>query len=137
MSRKVILLVDDLEHLELRYPSEFLKNSAYEILLATTIEEALAIMEKEKQIDLAILSLEFPAGAGIDPKDLHYWPLNGYYVARKFRDRYPDKPILIQQGDPDSMLPDRAKQIGFADRYSLRPDPDEFQQTVNDLLNKA
>lgn len=130
------MLVDDLEPLELRYPSEVLENPAYRILLATTIEEALAIIKSEKQIDLAIVSLEFPKGEGIDPKELHYWPLNGYYVARKFRDKFPDKPILIQQGDPDSMLPDRVKQIGFAGRFGLLGNSDKFQEKITELLGE-
>lgn len=126
--------MDDREHLELWYASEILSDPAYRILLATSIEEALAIMNKEEQIDLAVLSLEFPAGEGIDPKDLHYWPLNGYYVARKFRDKFPDKPILIQEGDPDKYLPDRVKKIGFAGKFWFGDPGRQFQEKVEVIL---
>lgn len=60
-----ILFVDDEDNIRLLYKTAFEKEG-YDVLLAKSGEEALQILEKDKDIDLIVLDIKMKGMSGLD-----------------------------------------------------------------------
>ena len=63
--RPPILFVDDEDNIRLLYKTAFEKEG-YDVLLAKSGEEALQILEKDKDIDLIVLDIKMKGMSGLD-----------------------------------------------------------------------
>jgi CheY-like chemotaxis protein len=121
VSRPRILIVDD-DHF-LRDTLGRVFDDDHDVLLATSGQEAVRVIEEERQID--VLVTDFDLGDGVDGLD----------VATAYRGKFPTSPVVLITGQ--SLLHPRIQAV-MRDRWARALEkpftPAEIQAAVRSLL---
>jgi CheY-like chemotaxis protein len=94
--RVSVLVVED-EPLILDIVADELNDAGFEVLLATTGEEAVAILDRERRVDLLLTDIRLPGR------------LDGWGVAERARERFSAVPVIYvtgYSGEPARQVPD-------------------------------
>ena len=114
MSPKTILIVDDNDRLR-ELITETLTRLGYLPLPYSNGDDVLREVSEGVQYDLAIVDLELPV-------------IDGLEVARRLKEAYRERPILILSGDGDY------ESIGFPHFYKGNLDIDTLDRRIKELL---
>ncbi|MEQ1860924.1 MAG: response regulator [Chthoniobacteraceae bacterium] len=117
-----VLVVDDDEALQEMFKL-FLKKAGFSRLIVGTGKEALAALEKQK-FDLCFLDLQLPDITGDEI----------YAVAK---DKYPELPIVIITGYPDSVMMNNILKHGPVTMLKKPLKVEALQETLRHLGHKA
>lgn len=117
-----VLVVDDDEALQETFKL-FLKKTGFSRLIVGTAKEALAALEKQK-FDLCFLDLQLPDITGDEV----------YAVAKE---KYPDLPIVIITGYPDSEMMNNILKHGPVTVLKKPLRTEDLQETLRHLGHKA
>lgn len=113
-----VLLVDDEQRI-LSFVGLKLKTSGYEVITASTGQEALTLAES-RQPDIMVLDIVMPE-------------MNGFEVLERLR-AYSDLPVIVFSGETSSG--DKALSLG-ADDFVAKPfDPDELEGRIRAILDR-
>jgi DNA-binding response OmpR family regulator len=122
MDRRNILLVEDEDLIRLLL-SEALADDGFQVLVASTGEEAVGLLECSERVDVLFTDIQLPGS------------LDGLDVAREARARYPNIPIVFTTGQPDRMS---GWTIGPHDVFIPKPyRPSEMCRTLRSVLGMA
>lgn len=99
--------------------TNLLEYSNYEVVTASSIHDALRLIEKEK-FDLYILDKRLPDGSGLD-------------LCRKFTGATPHVPVIFYSGDAYELHRQEGLCAG-AEAYVSKPEIDKLIETVEGLL---
>lgn len=113
-----VLVVDDDEALQTMFKL-FLKKNGYSRMVVGTGKEALAALEKQK-FDLCFLDLQLPDITGDEI----------YAVAK---DKYPDMPVVIVTGYPDSEMMNNILKHGPVTLLKKPLKVEDLQETLKHL----
>ena len=105
--KQTVLLIEDVKP-QAEIFSSYLKMAGYDVVLAQTGNEALAMLE-ESQPDAIVL-------------DLHLPDMNGMNILRKARERYPQIPVVVATADTSAQAAIDAINAGAYD-FILKPFP--------------
>jgi CheY-like chemotaxis protein len=81
----VVLVVED-EDIVRQYAVETLQEAGFEVLEAPAAEDALRLLEERHDLKVMVSDVRMPG------------PVNGYFLARKVRDRWPYVEIILVSG---------------------------------------
>jgi len=113
-----VLVVED-EPLVRQFAVETLREAGFETLEAGGAEEALQILESRRDLKVLVTDVRMPG------------PVNGYFLARKVRERWPYVEIILASG---YAAPDR-RDIGFD--CDLLVKPFESEELVRRVAQRA
>lgn len=99
--------------------TNLLERSNYEVVTASSIYEALRLIEREK-FDLYILDKRLPDGSGLD-------------LCKKFTEATPHIPVIFYSGDAYELHRQQGLCAG-AEAYVSKPEIDKLIETVEQLL---
>jgi two-component system, NtrC family, response regulator HydG len=99
--------------------TNLLGRSNYEVVTASSIHDALRLIEKE-EFDLYILDKRLPDGSGLD-------------LCKRFTEVTPQTPIIFYSGDAYALHRQEGLCAG-AEAYVSKPEIDELIETVEQLL---
>lgn len=99
--------------------THLLERSNYEVVTASSIRDALRLIEKE-EFDLYILDKRLPDGSGLD-------------LCRKFNEATPHVPVIFYSGDAYELHRQEGLCAG-AEAYVSKPEIDKLIETVGNLL---
>lgn len=97
-SRGVVLVVEDDPLLRL-LAIDFIEDAGFEVVQATNADEAIAILERDKEIRIVFTDIDMPGS------------MDGIKLAAAVRDRWPPIEIILISGHKrptDEILPERA-----------------------------
>jgi CheY-like chemotaxis protein len=118
VGKGVVLVVED-EPLVRQFAVETLREAGFETLEASGAEEALRILENRRDLKVLVTDVRMPG------------PVNGYFLARKVRERWPYVEIILASG---YAAPDR-RDIGFD--CDLLVKPFESEELVRRVAQRA
>ena len=98
-----------------------LSHEDYEVVVATTVEEALRLAKSET-FDLYVLDKRLPDGSGLE-------------LCRKLNDVTPGVPCIFYTGDAYELHRQQAFEAG-ADGYVSKPDVEALIEAVHKLLSE-
>lgn len=120
--RPKLLIVDDEDHLRETLYCEFVQE--FEVILASSCEEAMRLSENHPEIDLAILDIAMPDMSGDD-----FVPI--------LKQKFPKIQILMLSGYSEYRLISKTINFGAGD-YVLKPyDSNDLRQRVFGLLQSS
>jgi|GEM_PF-356460 len=118
-----ILLVED--ETEVRaYVRRILIGLGYSILEAANTQEAIAVLESGKDIDLVLTDVEMPGGT------------NGIDLVREVRNRWPGTKTLVMSGYPDKALGRDDVYLSESDLLSKPFEKAELAQYVRNAIDR-
>lgn len=119
MALPLIMIVEDDESLQLTL-ADVLRKKGYEIVAASTGEEALALME-QRLIDLVLLDIKLP-------------DMDGFTLLKLLKDKDEDLLIIAMTAYPDVQMAVTAMKMGAFD-YIIKPFPiDEVRLLIEKAL---
>ena len=117
-----VLVVDDDEALQTMFKL-FLKKNGYSRLVVGTGKEALAALEKQR-FDLCFLDLQLP-------------DITGDVIYAVAKDKYPDMPVVIVTGYPDSEMMNNILKHGPVTLLRKPLKVEDLQETLKHLGRKV
>ena len=121
MNKNIILVVDD-EDIVLESCRKVLEADGFEVMLATSAEEALEIMESELPVAL-LMDIKMPERDGI-------------YLMGQIREKWLEIPVIVMTGYPTTETIAEAAKMGAATLISKPFTPDELVETIRRVLKK-
>ena len=121
MNKNIILVVDD-EDIVLESCRKVLEADGFEVMLATSAEEALEIMESELPVAL-LMDIKMPERDGI-------------YLMGQIREKWLEIPVIVMTGYPTAETIAEAAKMGAATLISKPFTPDELVETIRRVLKK-
>ncbi len=116
-----ILLVED-DKVQQHVLGHWLESKlGYEVLYAENATEGLALLEKNTQIQLAILDYYLPG-------------MNGLELLEICRQKYPSLPVIMLTGTKDVNVAVHAMQLGALDFISKPPEPERVLVSIENAL---
>lgn len=85
-SRPAVVLVVEDEDIVRQFAVETLREAGFEVLEAPSSDEALRLLEQRRDVKVMVSDVRMPG------------PVNGYFLARKVRDRWPYVEIMLVSG---------------------------------------
>ncbi len=119
-----IIVADD-EGIVLNSCRRILEAEGYEVLMAFTVEEALALLDTHSQTTelLMLIDVKMPV-------------YDGMYLMKKAKGKRPDLPIIVMSGYATPETVKEAEDLGAA-RFIAKPfTPEELVDILHDLLRK-
>ena len=117
-----VLVVDDDEDIQTMFKM-FLKKAGFSRLIVGTGKEAFAALEKQK-FDLCFLDLQLP-------------DVTGDVIYSMAKEKYPDLPIVVITGYPDSQMLDNIFKHGPVTVLKKPLNADQLKQTLRILGRKT
>ena len=121
MTENTILIVDD-EDIVLASCRKVLEAGGFEVMLASSAEEALVVMESRLPIAL-LMDIKMPERDGI-------------YLMGQIREKWREIPVIVMTGYPTTETITEAAKMGAATLISKPFTPDELVETVRRVLKK-
>ncbi len=122
MTENIILIVDD-EDIVLDSCRRVLEADGFEVMLASSAEEALEIMERRLPVAL-LMDIKMPERDGI-------------YLMGQIREKWLEIPVIVMTGYPTTETIAEAAKMGAATLISKPFTPDELVETVRRVLKKV
>jgi DNA-binding NtrC family response regulator len=97
--REIVLIVED-EHPVLAYASDILKEAGFDVVEASSADEAIVILEARKDIRVVFTDIDMPGS------------IDGVRLAKAIRDRWPPIELILTSGKvhlPAKWLPERSQ----------------------------
>lgn len=121
MSEPTLLLVDD-EQPILNALYRLLRKEPYRVLTATNADEALAILDREEEVQVVVSDFRMPG-------------MNGIELLREVKQRFPDAVRCILSGYADGHVIMDSINVGEVYRFLPKPwDDDELTGMLNDCF---
>ncbi len=118
MGRTILLVDDETENIE---PMAILLSPEYQVLIATSAEQAFSILKREP-VELIIADQRMPGLTGIE-------------LLKRVKDLYPEIPRIILTAYTDFEVMLKAINEGSVYRYIIKPwAPDEMRTTIRQAL---
>ena len=121
-TENIILIVDD-ESIVLESCRRVLEADGLEVMLASSAEEALELMERRLPVAL-LMDIKMPEHDGI-------------YLMGKIRKKWREVPVIVMTGYPTSETIAEAAKMGAATLIPKPFTPDELVETVRRVLKRV
>jgi len=122
MIENTILIVDD-EDIVLASCRKVLEADGFEVMLASSAEEALVVMESRLPIAL-LMDIKMPERDGI-------------YLMGQIREKWREIPVIVMTGYPTPETIAEAARMGAATLISKPFTPDELVEKIHRVLKKV
>ncbi len=117
-----LLVLDDDKWIRAGFAA-FLKTK-YEVVQAANYSEAITAIESQPEINGAIVDVDLS-----DPQH------DGFDFLKKFKEKWPERPVIMQSGFADDATLNKCQQLGASDYFVKPPDLNLLLSKLNSLLH--